>query len=502
MLKAPDKQNKTKNFFKQLVFCGTFVRNNLFTHKYQCFCKKVQLYCIIDIETTGGAARNERITEIAIVVHDGQRVTDTFSTLINPERSIPWNITRITGITDEMVADAPRFFEVARQIVQMTEGKIFVAHNVTFDYNFVREEFARLGFDFSRKQLCTVRLARKVFPGLPSYSLSNLKSHFGIHAERSHRALDDTLATTRLFEMILESGEGSIRDMVNRGVRETRLPAGLTIERLNEAPEVCGVYYLHDEEGKVIYVGKSINIRKRLFEHFSDMTQKGEKMRQGVADFSWEVLGSELVALLYESAEIKRLQPRINKALRLKQYQGAVYSYTDENGYIRLAFGKNTTKNAKKLQLVATYPKAEHARGHLQSVVKQLELCYRLCHLDASERACFHHSIKQCHGACIGEESPDSYNERVHLALKMIDRRLHGSFLLTDKGKNANEQAVIAVVDGIYKGFCFIDRHEPPASLQDLLSDMRGSDTRDPSASQIIHSWIEAGKSRKTELQI
>lgn len=157
------------------------------------------MYAIIDVETTGGVARYERITEIAIVLHDGERVIDTFSTLLNPEKSIPWQITQITGITDEMVVNAPKFFEVAKQIVQLTEGKIFVAHNVNFDYSFVREEFARLGYEFQRRQLCTVRLSRKVFPGLASYSLSNLKKHFHIHAEKSHRALDDTLATTRLF---------------------------------------------------------------------------------------------------------------------------------------------------------------------------------------------------------------------------------------------------------------------------------------------------------------
>ena len=142
-------------------------------------------YAIIDVETTGGVARYERITEIAIVLHDGEKVVDTFSTLLNPERSIPWSITQLTGINDEMVAHAPKFYEVARKIVEMTEDAVFVAHNVSFDYNFVREEFARLGFTFTRRQLCTVRLARKVFPGLPSYSLSNLKKHFNIAADRA-----------------------------------------------------------------------------------------------------------------------------------------------------------------------------------------------------------------------------------------------------------------------------------------------------------------------------
>lgn len=307
------------------------------------------MYAIIDIETTGGTARYERITEIAIVLHDGEKVEAEYSTLVNPEKSIPWNITQITGITDEMVAEAPRFFEVAKQIVELTEGRIFVAHNVSFDYSFVKEEFARLGYEFNRRQLCTVRLARKVFPGLKSYSLSNLKRHFNIHADKSHRALDDTLATTRLFELMLaeQDGRAKIRTLVNQGVKETRLPPGITLERLHTIPESCGVYYLHDESGNVIYVGKSLNIRKRLFEHFSDMSPKGEKMRQGVADISFEITGSELAALLLESNEIKRLQPRINRALRIRNFAAGIYTYTDVQGYKRLVFGKKRQKTRK-----------------------------------------------------------------------------------------------------------------------------------------------------------
>ncbi|HNM27657.1 MAG TPA: exonuclease domain-containing protein, partial [Saprospiraceae bacterium] len=377
------------------------------------------MYAIIDVETTGGQARYERITEIAIVLHDGDRVVDTFSTLLNPERSIPWNITQLTGITDDMVAHAPKFYEVARKIVEMTEGKIFVAHNVSFDYHFVREEFARLGFEFNRKQLCTVRLARKVFPGLPSYSLGNLKRHFGIHAEQSHRALDDTLATARLFELILteQSAEGSIRQFVNRGVREAKLPPAITLERLHEIPTACGVYYFHNSDGQVIYVGKSLNIQKRLFEHFSDPTAKGEKLRAGVADLSYEITGSELVALLLESAEIKRLQPPVNRAMRNQHFVGGIFAYTDENGYRCLAPGKITARIKKGLELVAEYPKLDHARAHLQAVVRQFELCDRLCNLDFSGAACFHYNIKQCRGACVGEEPADEYNARLEQAL-------------------------------------------------------------------------------------
>lgn len=452
------------------------------------------MYAIIDIETTGGTARYERITEIAIVLHDGERVVDTFTTLLNPERSIPWNITQLTGITDEMVAHAPKFFEVAKQIVQMTEGAIFVAHNVSFDYSFVREEFARLGYPFSRKQLCTVRLSRQVFPGLPSYSLSNLKRHFGIFSEKSHRALDDTLATVELFERILaaQDGAGSVKALVNHGVRAAKLPQNITLERLHDAPEACGVYYLHDERGEVIYVGKSINIRKRLFEHFADQTPKGEKMRTGVADFSFEVTGSELVALLLESAEIKRLQPPINRALRIRQFSGCIFTYTDQRGYKCLAAGQRSKRNMRQFELVTELPKLTSARAWLDSTARQFELCGRLCNLDASDHACFHYTIKKCYGACIGAELPEQYNERVEQALAALFRGLTGSFFLLENGRTEGEQAVVAVQDGRYIGYGYIST-EDAFGTEDLLESVAAT-FEDPDAARIIRGYMDGGK--------
>ncbi len=453
------------------------------------------MYAIIDVETTGGQARYERITEIAIVLHDGERIVDTFSTLLNPERSIPWNITQITGISDEMVAEAPKFFEVAKQIVQMTEGAIFVAHNVSFDYSFVREEFARLGFTFTRKQLCTVRLTRKVFPGLPSYSLSNLKRHFGIQAARSHRALDDTLATVDVFERILAAQQGdTIKQFINHGIKETKLPKNITLERLHSVPETCGVYYLHDEKGEVLYVGKSLNIRKRLFEHFSDLTAKGEKLRNGVSDISHEITGSELAALLHESAEIKRLQPRVNRAQRIQHFSGCIFTYIDQNGYRCFAVGKRTARNTQKLELVSDYPKVDSARMHLQSVVRQHELCYRLSNLDASERACFHYSIKKCQGACIGQESPDTYNERVEQAMLVLNKRLSGSYLIIGQGRTEAEKCVIGVQDGQYIGFGYVDRNDGFAQLEDLLGALVPPSFYDPDAARIIRVYLDGNK--------
>lgn len=456
------------------------------------------MYAIIDVETTGGQARYERITEIAIVRHDGQRVLDTFSTLVNPERSIPWNITRITGITDEMVANAPKFYEVARQIVQITEGAIFVAHNVTFDYSFVREEFARLGFLFSRRQLCTVRLARRVFPGIASYSLSSLKQHFGIHAERSHRALDDTLATVTLFEMMLAEQNGEkVRTFVNNGVRETKLPQNINLQRLHDVPDACGVYYLHDEAGTVIYVGKSLNIRKRLFEHFADLTPKGEKLRVGVADLSYEVTGSELVALLLESAEIKRLQPQVNRAQRIRNFNGAIFAYTNEQGYRCLLAGKRTVRNLKQFELVSDYPKMDHAKAHLQSLVRQHELCYRLTHLDSAEHACFHYAIKQCHGACVGVESAEEYNARLEQALLGLRKKLVGSYFIVENGRTAGEKAVIGVQDGRYIGYGFVET-DLQLTTEDLLETL-APPPPDPQASRIIQGYTEGRRQVKVK---
>ena len=162
------------------------------------------LFTIIDIETTGTVHKYGKITEIAIFLFNGQNITDQFVTLINPEMDIPWPVSRLTGITNTMVSGAPRFFEVARKIVEMTQGRIFVAHNVMFDYRFIQEEFKRLGYDFERKRICTVQLSRKLMPGKPSYSLGNLCRELDIEIQGRHRAAGDALATVQLFGKLLQ----------------------------------------------------------------------------------------------------------------------------------------------------------------------------------------------------------------------------------------------------------------------------------------------------------
>jgi len=240
-------------------------------------------------------AKRDRITEIGIVLYDGEKIMDKYQTLVNPCRSIPPEITRITGITNDMVAEAPKFFEVAKKVVEMTEGAIFVAHNVRFDYSFLKEEFGRLGYTFTKRQLCTVRLSRKTFEGLRSYSLGNLIKHFGITVNARHRALDDAVATTELLEIILNQdyADQTVDQIVNAGIKTSKLPQDLSIDTIHALPETPGVYYFHNTYGKIIYVGKSIHIKKRVMQHFSKTTQKAERLAKMVSDITYEETGSE-----------------------------------------------------------------------------------------------------------------------------------------------------------------------------------------------------------------
>ena len=428
-------------------------------------------FAIIDVETTGGKASLHKITEIAIAVHDGNEVIEEFETLLNPEMPIPYGITELTGITNEMVASAPKFYEVAKKIVEMTEGAIFVAHNVRFDYSFVQEEFRRLGYTYTRKKLCTVRLARQAFPGHRSYSLGKLITAFGLNAGARHRAMGDVMATVDLFERCLgvESTEADINKMVNLGVKEALLPGSFSMEKLHALPEECGVYFFHDESGNVVYIGKSLNIKKRVAEHFSVRTEKARKLQSAVYDVSFELTGSEMVALLYESHLIKKERPPINRAQKVRQFPYVIHAFENEEGYLCFEVKKTSAKDRKKLRVVATYPKQANAKAWLRGVQKKYELCLRHCHLEIKNGACFDYHLSKCHGACVGEERPESYNERAREAIGALDENFdHPNFFIIDKGRAPTENTVVLVENGEYQGFGFVELNELTGEIEEL----------------------------------
>ncbi len=273
------------------------------------------MYAIVDIETTGGYAANNDITEVAIVLHDGRRVVNRYETLVRPTVAIPYHIQVLTGITHAMVANAPSFAEVASAIYDLLHDNVFVAHNVNFDYSFLKHHLGQAGFELDTGKLCTIRLSRKVFPEAPSYSLGNLCRHFGILIENRHRAGGDADATVRLFEHLLRyDAEPHIEQLLKKRGREQSLPPNLPKEEIDKLPYTPGIYYFHNQKGKIIYVGKAKNLKYRVCSHFTHngAGRQRQDFLRNIYSISYQTCGTELMAFILESVEIKRLWPEYN----------------------------------------------------------------------------------------------------------------------------------------------------------------------------------------------
>jgi len=301
------------------------------------------MYAIVDIETTGGYAAANDITEVAIVLHDGTGVTETYQTLVKPSVSIPYFIQTLTGINPALVENAPSFGQVASTIFETLEGRVFVAHNVNFDYSFLRHHLAACGFELDLRKLCTVRLCRKVFPALPSYSLGNLCRHFEIPIQNRHRAGGDAIATAKLFDHVLQNnGELHIREMLKKNSREQCLPPHLPKDQIEQLPYTPGVYYFHNEKGKVIYVGKAKNIRYRVSSHFTHngAGRQRQEFLRNIHSITYQNCGTELMAYILENIEIRKHWPRFNSSLKGYTPAFGLYMYEDLNGYQRLIIEK------------------------------------------------------------------------------------------------------------------------------------------------------------------
>lgn len=404
-------------------------------------------YAIVDIETTGVSYMHGKITEVAILIHDGHRIVDEYSTLINPEQKIPYRITQLTGINNKMVEDAPKFYEVAAKIVGITEDCVFVAHNVSFDYNFMRQEFRSLGYDYQREKLCTVKLSRKLIPYKRSYSLANLCRDLHIENLHPHRALGDAKATAKLFEILLaiEPNPG--------GLPLQGFNSSLSPDCIRSLPEEPGVYYFLDENQNIIYIGKSKNIRSRVVAHITNCTTKRAlEMKNKLFSVDFELTGNELVALLLESHEIHKHKPLFNRAQRRTLFNYGLYHELDDNGYLRLSIRKIDDEHLSTP--LTTFDSFVSAKNYLFAICDEFQLCQKLCGLNETKNSCFLYKLHECKGACIGEENPDDYNDRVQ---KVLDRFAYArpDFLIIEKGRAEDECAVIRVENNRYLGFGF-----------------------------------------------
>jgi DNA polymerase III subunit epsilon len=435
------------------------------------------MYAIVDIETTGGYAANHRITELAIYHHDGTRITDTFQTLLNPGREIPYFITGLTGITTKMVEKAPTFEEVYQEIFDWLKDRVFVAHNAHFDYSFLKKEFESVGVNWQSKKLCTVRLGRKIIPGLESYSLGRLAESLGINIPDRHRANGDAQATAKIFSILLQrDNSGVIEKALKRNSGETILPPNLPKEDFDKLPAKAGVYYFLDSHGQVIYVGKALNIKKRIAGHFTGEAREWNRsnIRNEIHHITYELTGSELIALILESQEIRRLWPKYNLAQKYKVEEWGIFDYEDRNGYLR--FCVNAIKKGTKPLI--TFTSKGDAWNFMWEKVKEFDLCPKLSGLQLAKGLCFSHQSGTCKGACQGIESVKKYNKR---AQKSIDSFFEAgeSVAIIGQGRKTEEKSLVLVENGNYLGFGFFDRNESIGDMESAKNFIKlGKDNR------------------------
>ncbi|MFS4467123.1 exonuclease domain-containing protein [Maribacter sp. 2210JD10-5] len=411
------------------------------------------LYCIVDIETTGNGIKGNRITEISIFKYDGHEIVDEFTSLVNPECEIPFFITGLTGIDNDMVRNAPLLEDIAPKIIEITQDCIFVAHSVNFDYNVIKNELKDIGLDFIRKKLCTVRLSRKLLPGYHSYSLGKLCSAIGIPLTDRHRARGDAHATVLLFHKLLRvHGAADVfKKSLNARSQEATLPPSLPRSEFQKLPNTSGIYYFKDKNGKIIYVGKAINIKKRVLSHFYEKSNKEIKLCSETHFLDFEETGNELIALLLESSEIKQHYPKYNRAQKRNIQQYGIFCYEDRNGVLHLAYNK--LKMAPN-PLTVLYSPTE-CRSFLEQLCEKFGLCPKYCHLQENTAICSHYKIKDCIGICSDISHLEEYNDRVLKAMEALQSNAT-DYVIKTKGRTIREDGFVMVRANTYCGYGYI----------------------------------------------
>ena len=412
------------------------------------------LYAIVDIETTGGYAAANGITEIAVFISDGQNILDEFHSLLNPHYTIPRFIESLTGITNDMVEFERDFKSIADELYEMLHDKVFVAHNVNFDYSFVKHHLMACGYELNCKKICTVRLGRKVIPGLRGYGLGKICQHLGIEIEDRHRAKGDAAATVQLLHHLLKNDtNGEAQTMLKSGSKEQFVPPNIPVTEIRKLPAKPGVYYFHDKKGKVIYVGKAKNLSKRVNSHFSNNkpnSQKQEFLRK-IYHISFHITGTELMAFILESTEIKKLWPEQNRSQKRFEPSYGMYSFEDGNGYLRLCI----EKKKKNLKALYTFNLLTEGYSLLRNLVTQFNLCPKLCFLQSVNIECQAFIDNKCKGACEQKESAEEYNKRVTECIQHIESELP-TFALLDQGLEQEEKSCILIEKGKFYGMGYL----------------------------------------------
>ena len=428
------------------------------------------LYAIVDIETTGGYAAASGITEIAAFVSDGTRIIKEFHTLLNPYYTIPGYIEHLTGITNEMVEYERDFKSIADELFELLNDKVFVAHNVNFDYSFLKHNFQQCGYELNCKKLCTIRLSRQIVPGLKGYGLGKICNHLGIEIQDRHRAKGDAEATVQLFHHLLKCDtNGHIQTMLNTTSKEQFLPPNIPSREIRKIPCTPGVYYFHDKKGKVIYVGKAKNLSKRVNSHFANNKPNKQKQEflKKIYHITFHETATELMAFILESIEIKKLWPEQNSSQKRFEQVYGLYSFEDSNGYLRLFI----EKKKKNLKPFYTFNLLSEGYNLLRKLVNQFELCPKLCFLQSGTIQCNALVEKKCKGACEKIETTEEYNARVTKCIEYLETELP-TFAVVDDGLKIDEQSCILIEKGKFYGMGYLPSEIPIQEVDELKNSL------------------------------
>jgi DNA polymerase-3 subunit epsilon len=430
---------------------------------------------IIDLETTGAHPSWDRVTEIAVLEVDRGEVTGQWSTLVNPETPIPGAIQAITGITNDMVAGAPRFAELASALHERLDGRVLVAHNARFDYGFLRQEFERAGIRFAARTLCTVKLSRRLYPEHPRHSLDTLIERHGLECRARHRALGDAEVLWQFLRLAAREHGADVLDAAAKQLaKQTTLPAYIERATVDAIPEAPGVYLFYGEGGVPLYIGKSVTMRSRVLAHFADdlRSSKEAQLAREVRAIDWQRTAGELGALLREAELVKRLAPVYNRRLRRAQgLCGFAFANEAPGAIPALELVEADALDAESVgSLRGMFRSRRAALEALRGLADEHRLCLQTLGFDkarGSHGACFRHPLGRCAGVCAGRESASAHHARIAAALarlKSIAWPYHGPIGVpeTDPERHRTE---VHVVDR----WCYLGTARSESEVAELL---------------------------------
>jgi len=439
------------------------------------------MYAIIDVETTGGSPSIDRIIEIAVIIYDGVNIVEQYSSLVNPRRNIDKYVTQLTGITDKMVKNAPAFEDIQDKILELTEGNIFVAHNVKFDYGMIRSEYKRIGVDFVRKHIDTVTLSQKVLPGFTSYSLGSLCDSLGIIIENRHRALGDAEATVKLLDIILKQSTSKkhIEIELNHGIDPSILPPNITLGEIEKLPEEPGVFYFKDKDDNVLFIDASKNVRREVIKFFNKNEGLPEHQlnHQAITQIDYQATGNELIARLWAYHELRERAPIFNKKPKDYKFSHGIFLTTDSDGFKHLKIEKLDFAEgevALKFQGKGTAIKVLHkiiTEGHLQI---QFSLLKKMT--DPEQR----------------ENFKKSYNEKIERAVRKYLYKNTNFFIVGD-GRRPDENSVVWIENSNYRGYGYICPELSEVTVENLMASVKPQ-TDDIEIQKIIRQELRKGK--------